>query len=264
MELQIAFLFTGIFIIIAGIFRIRKLSDYTYLRNRLEDTYAIDDVDLSGTTEYTNCFAQEWVYDSVTLRKHGKIGNAFQSRLFNNTLSVAIVIGFVLGLISIIIGVLFIHGIQSIGMAIFVIAVGLAVVVGPGEPRVSEDLLKAMLNVEYRKLCENDYPYVVLAVNSIKKWGIITLILGGVFVLITPFAESVPTSLAWGLAFVSELLFWQPALFLMEISAILAIFYLASIIPILIFLITKIFSTLRQRVSRQIFDQEEEEMYEKF
>ena len=263
MELQIAFFVIGIIIIIAGIFRIRKLSDYAYLKNRLEDTYAIDDVDLSGKTEYTNCFAQEWVYESTTLRKHGRVGNAFQSNLFSNTLSVAIVIGLVMGLISVIIGVLFIHGVQSFGMAIFVIAVGLAVVVGPGEPRVSEDLLRAMLNAEYRKLCENDYPYVVVAVNSIKKWGIITIILGGVFLLITPFAESVPTSLAWILAYVSDLLFWQPALFLMEISAVIAILYLASIIPILIFLITKIFSTLRRLLSRQIFEQEEE-MYEKF
>jgi hypothetical protein len=263
MELQIAFFATGVLIIIVGIFRLRNLSRYTYLRNRLEDTYAIDDIDLSGKTEYTNCFAQEWVYETTTLRKHGRVGSAFQSQLMSNTLSIAIVIGLFMGLVSVIIGMLFIRGIEAIGMAVLVIAVGLAIILGPGEPRVSEDLLKAMLAVEYRRLCENDYPYIVVAVNSIKKWGLITLFVGIAFIMITPFAEAVPLSLAWFLSFVSDIFFWQPALFLMEISAPIAIIYLASIIPILMYLVTKIFATLRKKLSRQIFNHEEE-MYEEF
>lgn len=264
MELQIAFLFTGIIVICAAIYRLRRLSDYTYLRDRLQDTYFIEEIDLSGETEYTNCFAQEWVYESITIRKHGRMGNAFQSHLMTNTLIAAIWIGLFMGLISVFIGLIFIEGIQVFGMAIFIVAIGIALVVGPGEPRISEDLLKAMLSVEYKKLCENDYPYVVVAVQSIKKWSYVTLVCGVLFLIATPFAESTPVAIAWILSVISNLLFWGPATFLLEISVILAIIYIALIVPVVLLVVTKSISFLRKHFTSKQTVFEDEEMYEEF
>jgi hypothetical protein len=263
MELQIAFLVTGILVIGVAIYRTRRLSDYSYLRDRLQDTYAIEDIDLSGNTEYANCFAQEWVYDSLSTRKHGRMGKAFQSYLMNSTLIAAIWIGLFMGLISVIVGLLFIEGIQLFGMAIFVVAIGLGLAVGPGEPRISEDLLQAMLEVEYKKLCENDYPYVVVAVSSIRKWSAITFICGILFLVASPFAESIPVTIAWLLSFISDVLFWGPAIFLLEISVIIAIIYIAIIVPLVFIIIAKGASFLRKQISSEqtTFD---DEMYEQF
>ncbi len=247
MELQIAFLVTGILIVAVAIFRIRKIPEFSAFQTRLEETYDVTEIDLSGETEYTNCFAHEWVYDNMTIRKHGRMGNAFQSYLMSNTLAAAIWIGLLMGMISVIVGFLFIEGIQTLGVAIVVFMAGILVMIGPGEPRVSEELLDALIAAEYSRLCKNDFVYVKIAVDSIKKWGIINLMIGISCIAIFPVGDLVPSAIAWSIAAFSNLLLWGPAFFLADFSLLLALLYLAGVIPFLIYLFTRIIAMISKR-----------------
>ncbi|MGY5874714.1 MAG: hypothetical protein RTU30_03115 [Candidatus Thorarchaeota archaeon] len=248
MELQIAFLVIGILVIVVGIWRSRKILRHREIMTRLEETFDVHDIDLSGDSEYASCFSQEWVYDNMTLKTHGRAGTAFQSHLTNNTLIAAIWIGLAMGLASMMIGMLFISALRTLGVAVVVIAVGILIILGPGDPRVSEDLLVAIEAERFARLTKNDYPYVKVANNTVLKWVILTMIVGFGFVAISPWGDLVPTVMAGLVAGFTTYVIWQPALILSEISFPLALIYMTAIIPIFVYVVPKLLIKLVRAV----------------
>ena len=162
----------------------------------------------------------------------------------DNTLLAVFVLGIILSASSMLIAVIFLTSIISIGAATAVIFVGLLVIMGPSEPKTSELLLNAIHKRDLEDLKKEDYVYVKLAVESIKKWLIISVCIGISFIAISPWAELLPDLFAFLVAFVSEYLIWNPALILIEVWFPLALLYITLIPVLLCYLIPKRISSI--------------------
>ena len=131
---------------------------------------------------------------------------------------------------------------------VVVVGMGLLVIVGPGDPRTSEDLLLAIETVDFEKLSKNDLPYVTVANSIVFKWVIITIAIGILFVAISPWGEIVPTGLAGIVAAFTTYVIFQPALFLSEISFPIALMYMAAVFPALLYGIPKLLITIIRKI----------------
>lgn len=240
MEYTIGLFITGLFILVCTLYRRRKMAIHQKLQQNLEETYDVSNLDLSGNTQYARCYSHKWVIDNVTKKSHSKIGSLFQDHLANNTLLAAIWIGIIVGTSSIIIVLLFIESMRTIGTVVVIFILGALIALGPGGPRYSENLLDAVLNNEITDLNAHDFVYVKIANDTIRKSVIINASLGLLFILISPWAEMLPTLLALGIAFVTVYLIWEPALVLMNIHLALALVYVASFIGVFGFVCVKL------------------------
>lgn len=240
MEYTIGLFITGLFILVCTLYHRRKIATHQKLQQNLEETYDVSSLDLSGNTQYARCYSHKWVMDNITRKSHSKIGSLFQDHLANNTLLAAIWIGIIVGSSSIIITLLFIQSMRAIGTVIVIFILGVLIVLGPGGPRYSENLLDAVLNNEITELNAHDFVYVKIANDTIRKSVIINASLGLLFILISPWADMLPTLLAMGIAFVTVYLIWEPAIVLMNIHIALALLYVAGFIGVFGFVCLKL------------------------
>jgi len=240
MEYTIGLFITGMFILVFTLYRTRKISIHQKLQQNLEETYDVSSLDLSGNTRYARCYSHTWVIDNVTRKTHSKIGSMFQDHLANNTLLAAIWIGMIVGSSSVIITLLFIESMRTIGTVIVIFILGVLIVLGPGGPRYSENLLDAVLKNEITELNAHDFVYVKIANDTIRKSVIINASLGLLFILVSPWADMLPVLLAQGIAFVTVYLVFEPAVALMNIHIALALIYIAGFIGVFGFVCLKL------------------------
>jgi len=240
MDYTIGLFITGLFILGSAFYRRRKIAIHQKLQQDLEETYDVSNLDHSGNTRYARCYSHKWVIDNITRKSHSKIGSLFQDYLANNTLLAAIWIGIIVGISSVIIALLFIESIRSIGTVVVIFILGALIALGPGGPRYSENLLDAVLNNEITELNAHDFVYVKIANDTIRKSVLVNTTLGLLFILISPWADMLPTLLALGIAFVTVYLIWEPALVLMNIHIALALLYVAGFIGVFGFVCLKL------------------------
>lgn len=252
MEIPISLVFSGILILLVTLWRARNIKTYFKFRRKFEDTFDVQDIDLSGETEYTHCFSHEWVRDNVVRRKHSKLGNTLQDHLTYNTLSATIWIGLFAGMVSLIIGVILVQSLVVIGSAAFVIMFGALIALGPGDPKVSDELLQALQKTEFEKLNEEDYSYVALAIASIRKWLIISSFIGVAFLMLAPVGDTLPWFLGFVIATFTNYLIWIPTNAIAEFSFPLALLYMASVLPILMYVVPKLIQVaIRKRSGKK-------------
>ncbi|MHA1613522.1 MAG: hypothetical protein ACTSYJ_01680 [Candidatus Thorarchaeota archaeon] len=240
MEYTIGLFITGLFILVSTIYRMRKRAVHQRLQQTLEEAYDVSNLDLSGNTQYAHCYSNKWVMDNITTKSHSKIGSLFQDHLANNTLLAVMWIGIIVGISSVIITLLFIESMRTIGTVIVIFILGVLIVLGPGGPRYSENLLDALLKSDITELNAHDFVYVKIANDTIRKSVIINASLGLLFILISPWADMLPILLAQGIAFVTVYLIWEPAVVLMNIHIALALLYIASFIGVFGFVCMKL------------------------
>ena len=240
MEIPISLAFSGILILLVTLWRARNIKTYFEFRRKFEDTFDVQNIDLSGETEYTHCFSHEWVRDNIVRRKHNKLGNTLQDHLTYNTLAATIWIGLFAGTITLIIGVILVQSLVVIGSAVFVIMFGALIALGPGDPKASDELLQALQKTEFDKLNKEDYSYVALAVTSIRKWLIISGLIGVAFLMLAPVGDLLPWVLGFVIATFTNYLIWIPTNAIAEFSFPLAILYMASVLPILMYVVPKL------------------------
>ncbi len=240
MEIPISLAFSGMLILLVSLWRARNFRGYSEFRRKFEDMHDVQDIDLTGDTEYTHCFSYEWVRDNVVRRKHGKLGNALQDHLTYNTLTAAMWIGFFAGAVSLIIGVILVQSLVAIGSATFIIMFGALIALGPGNPKVSDELLQALQKTEFDMLNIEDYSYVALAVTSIRKWLIISGVLGVAFLTLAPVGDLLPWFLAYAIATFTSYVIWGPTHAIAKFSLPLALLYMASVLPILMYVVPKL------------------------
>ncbi len=245
MELTIALLLTGILVLAFNLYRTRRLLSYARLYEYLKDTYNVTDIDLSGSTEYTHCYSYEWIFENLTRKKSGRIGNAIQRHLADNTLSMGMFLAFLIGIAGMAIGFVFLVSTIFTGTAFVVFLIGLALAIGPGNPRFSEQLLDELVRQDLTNLNHEDYVYVVLARRSISTWIKISSLVGGLFIVAAPWGESLPSILAFVVSSFAIFFLLEPAIRISEFSVPLAILYLFVVPVILLIVIPK---TIYQRV----------------
>lgn len=250
MEFTIGFLITGAFILLVTLYRSRKVRIHTSLQHQIHETYDTSGLDLSGNTQYASCYSHSWVMDNITKKSHSRFGSMLQDHLANNTLLAGIWIGLVVGLSSMLLTFLLVQSLRAIGTVIVIFIVGFMIAVGPSGPRYSEDLLDAVNENEIDELNAQDFVYVKIANDTIKRSILINTTLVILFLVLAPWGDMLPSLLAQGIAIVTVNLIWDPALFLLEYNFAAAFFYIAAFIGIS--------SLICFRLGQRLFSQEEE------
>ena len=240
MEITIALLVTGLFILLFTMFRLRKYREYQELQNQLSKTYDVTRLDLNGDTQYASCFSHDWVMKNITKKSHSRLGSILQDYLADSTLIAGMGIGFVIFISSILLTLLFVESLRAVGSIIFIFLVGVLVAVGPGDPRYAENLLDAVLENEKKELNAQDFVYVKIANETIKRFAILNIIIAALLIAISPWGDMLPYLLAQGIALFTAKIIWEPALLLLEYNVGFALFYIAGIIGISSFVCFKI------------------------
>jgi len=248
MELPISVAATGALIVLTAVWRARNIRSYRKFQENLEMTVDVANLDLSGQTEYTNCYSHQWVIENMYLKKHSRIGRSFQEQLMEDTLVTVLWFGLALGLVSMFIGVFLISSLLVVGSAVGVFAAGALIIVGPGSPRDSEELLAALIEVGPSQLCREDYPYVRIAVASMVRWTVFTFTIGIAFLMVSPWADMFPEIVALVISAFTENLLYTPALILSEIWVPLAFVYMATAIPLFLVIVPKIVLDVLKRM----------------
>ena len=236
MELAISLLITGIIIVIFTFWRGRRLTLYKGLQDKLHGTYDTENLDLSGNAQYTNCRSYEWVLENITRKKPSKIGGIVQQYLMDNTLLAGVFLAFIIGLAGMIIGFLFILSIITTGTVITILLIGLMVIIGPGNPRTSEELIMDLLKEDLADLNKEDFVYVSIGIKSIQQWLLISLTIGAGFIVLAPWGETLPQTAALIIATFAEYVLWAPAIYISTLSIPIAILYL-FFMPVLLLVI---------------------------
>jgi hypothetical protein len=247
MEIPLAFGVTGFILLLATGIRLRKYFSYRDFQERLRDRVNTENMDFSGETEYSRCFAHRWLMENVMLRKHGKFGQLFQSYLMYNTLSATLWLSMI-GVVVLILYLFFIHAIMVIGFAIAIFFIGGLLVVGPSTPHISSLFLADIINTDIENLNEEDFVYVKLANESILQWVFVSTFFGFSFIIVAPWGDSIPMFLAGSIATFTAIFIIAPATMIAEFSLPIAIVYVASVLPIFMICIAKSLHIIRKKI----------------
>ena len=250
MEYTIGLLVTGVFILIVTLYRMRKMRSHRQLQHQLHDAYDVTGLDVSGNTRYASCYSHTWVMDNIAKQSHSRFGAMLQDHLANNTLLAGIWIGIIVGSSSMLLTLFLVQSLRAMGTVIVIFIVGLMIAVGPSNPRSAEDLLDAVIVNEIDDLNAQDFVYVKIANDTIKRSVLVNVTLAVLFIVLAPWGGMLPSLLAEGIAIITVNLIWEPALILLEFHFAAALLYIAFFIGISSF----VFFRLGQRM----FNQEEE------
>ncbi len=110
---------------------------------------------------------------------------------------------------------------------------------GPGGPRYSENLLDAIVKNEINELNAQDFVYVKIANDTIKRSVIINTTLALMFIIVAPWGGMLPSLLAQGIAVFTVNIIWEPALALLNFNIALSIVYIAGVIGFMSFVCLK-------------------------
>jgi hypothetical protein len=246
LELNIAFAAIGILIIINTLWRLRKLEAYSRLMGSIAREFDVKNVDFSGKTKYTDCISHEWIIDNSVRKKHSRLGLMFQEHLFNSTLAAALWVGYAIGIgYAVILALIFTRSIETVGLSIVVFVFGFFILLGPGSVKISEELLDELMKHEAEELCVADYVYTAISFSTVKNWLVKSGILGIVVLVVSPFANLIPTSLAAAVSIFTVFVVWNPGLFLAQIWYPLALIYMAGILPAIFIVIWTALSRFR-------------------
>jgi hypothetical protein len=232
MEYIIGLLITGSFILLVALYRLRKVRQHHGLQHQIQEAYDVSNLDLSGNTRYASCYSHDWVMNNISKKSHSRIGAMLQDHLANNTLLAGMWIGLIVGTSSMLLTLLLVQSLRTIGTVIVIFVVGALIALGPGGPRYSEGLLDAVMKNQIENLNAQDFVYVKLANDTIRRAIIANIVLASVFIITAPWGDMLPTLLAQGVAVFTVNLIWEPAFFLLNINIAFALIYIASVIGI--------------------------------
>ncbi|MHA2024828.1 MAG: hypothetical protein ACW98U_02910 [Candidatus Thorarchaeota archaeon] len=231
-EYMIGLLSTGVFILIVTLYRMRKMRSHRRLQHQLRNTYDISGLDDSGKTRYVSCYSHTWVMDNITKKTHGRFGAMLQDHLANNTLLAGIWIGLIVGLSSMLLTFLLVQSLRAIGTVIVIFIVGFMIALGPSGPRYSEELLDAVMANEIDELNAQDFVYVKISNDTIKRSVLVNATLAVLFIVLAPLGAMLPSLLAQGIAIITVNMIWEPALFLLNFHFAAALAYIAAFLGI--------------------------------
>lgn len=250
MEYTIGLLITGSFILLVTLYRLRKFRQHRVLQHQIQDTYDVSNLDVSGNTRYVSCYSHTWVMDNISTKSHSKIGAMMQDHLANNTLLAGIWIGLVVGTSSMLLTLLLVQSLRAIGTVIVIFLVGAMIALGPSGPRYSENLLDAVMANQIDDLNAQDFVYVKIANDTIRRAAIVNVVLASAFIIISPWGDMLPILLAQGVALFTVFLIWEPAKLLLDVNIAVALLYIAGVIGVSSFVCLKL--------GQRLISQEEE------
>ena len=250
-EIMVSLAATGAIVLVSAFGRLRYFGKYWTLKRTLEDSFGVSDVDISGRTEYSNCFSQQWVIDNMTKTRHGRVGDWFQRQMMYSTLTTLIWFGILVGSLGFLIGLFIVSALLLAGGAILLFFFGSLIAVGPGGPKYSEELLLALTEINQEEYRKGDYAYLRVALKSITLWTILSFIIGGTFLLSAPYGTLIFDIMGSAFLVFGDALLWGPMFTLFEVWPPIGVIYISLVTP-LIFIIFPLFFYLLYRRMRQM------------
>ena len=248
MHYSLAFLISGIIVLIYTVWRNRERRVFTEFQNRLRMSRDVEGLDLSGETPYTDCYAHEWIMDNVVRKRHGRLGLKVQEKLRDNPIFGVMSITLLLGSAAMVIGTVLIVSIIMFGPPILILAGTVLILIGPGNVKMSEELLKALLAQDFERLNSEDYAYVALSNRQIKVWIRTSMVIGVVFLALAPVGDLLPIFVGETIGAFVGLVLIQPALTLANTSFVLSLAYIVVLMVVVFYFIPKaIITSIKNR-----------------
>ena len=247
-EMIVSLAVTGAIILISAFGRLRYFGRYWTLKKTLEASFDVSDVDLSGRTEYANCFSQRWVIDNMTRTKHGRIGGWFQRQMMYSTLLTVIWFGILIGSFGFIFGIFIVSAFMLLGGALLIFSFGALIAVGPGGPKYSEELLLALAVLNQDEYKKGDYAYLRVALKSVTIWTILSLIIGSVFLVSAPYGTLLFDTIGVAVLLFGDALLWGPMFGLFEVWPPLGVLYISLMTPFIFIIIPLIVYLIYRRI----------------
>jgi hypothetical protein len=222
--------------------------DATHFLEKIESEYGPQSVDLSGHTSYPGCFSQEWVFDNITTRRYGRLFTFINDFLLDNTLGGFMFLALVVFFIPLFLWFTLLSIPPEYWTAVGGAFVGVLVIYGTGGPQTSQELVNAVRTTGYDEINENDYVYLLIAQKQLFRSVVLRVVMGIGFIALVPAAVDVPVAFALSVAWIAYFIIWGPVTFLEPINLLLALVYVAAVIPVLLVTIGKIITVAIGRV----------------
>jgi hypothetical protein len=239
---------TGAIVLISAFGRLRYFGKYWTLKRTLEGSFDVSDVDISGRTEYANCFSQQWLIENMTKTKHGRIGGWFQRQLMYSTLMTIIWFGILLGSIGLLLGLFIVSALLLLGGALLIFFFGSLIALGPGGPKYSEELLLALTALNQDEYKIGDYAFLRVALKSVTLWTTISFIVGGTFLVSAPYGTLLFDIIGEAFLVFGDALLWGPMFVLFGVWPPLGILYVSLVTPFIFLIIPLIFYIMYRRL----------------
>lgn len=246
-ELSIILALSGILLVMSALLRLRKVGQFRSLGKTLEKKFDVKGLDLSGRTDYSDCFSHDWYIRYMTGTQHGRIGEWFQRQLMDRTIATFLWFGVILGSAASLIGLLLFSSLRLLQVGALVLFFALLLIMGSGGVSISEQLLTALLRAKQEEYRRDDYAYVTVAIRTIMTWGLFSLVVGAVFLVSAPFDTLLFDVLGTGIMLFGDALLWGPMLALFVVWAPLGVIYISLVIPFIFIIIpVAIYSAYRR------------------
>lgn len=230
----------GIAIIIVSVHRGRKIVGFRGLLQFLEKAAKDSNLDAIGNTSYPDSISHQWLMKSAVSYRPGRMKMWFREQVDNNTIVMFSVFAFLMFTSSMLITSILISSVILTGIQAGIFLVGALIIIGTGDPRMSESLLDKLERTEKTELSERDFPYAQIANRAVIRSLMMTIMLGFVFTISSLWIDAIIQFLAYGVAWFSYAAVINPATAIAQFNMGIAMFYITAVIPFLMYSSLKI------------------------
>ncbi len=235
-----ALLAAGSMVIAVSLLRARKLAYFSALLSRFEESFDLSQIDTSGRTEYTRCFSHRWLFDKIPMKDSHRLVELIRDKVNESPLLGFLLVAIFLFSSSLILILISLGAVSVLGISLPILTAGVIVSLGPGTLNTSKSLLQAIYAQWPTTLVEEDYVYAKIAHETMRNWQIISYSIGGAFLLLAPFGESIGIVVAYLVAQVTLFALWNPALYLLEYWAVFSVLYLVGAVAFITLSVTRL------------------------
>ncbi len=247
-ELTLLLAISGILLVMSALLRLRRLRQYRALSASLEKRFDVTGLDLSGRTEYADCFSHDWYVRHMTQTQHGRIGEWFQRQMMDRTEATFLWFSLILGSAAMLVGMLIFSSLRLLQAGFFVLFVAILLIMGSGGVSISDQLLSALLKVKQEDYRRDDYPYVSVGIRIVKTWTIFSLAVGVVFLVSAPFDTLLFDVVGTVIMLFGNAVLWGPMLVLFGVWLPLGVIYISLVVPFIFIIIPLALYTVYQRI----------------
>lgn len=234
--------------VVSALLRLRSAGKYRALRATLEKKFDVSGLDLSGRTEYSDCFSHDWYVKYMIGTQHGRLGEWFQRQMMDRTVATFLWFSMILGSAAMIFGLLLFSSLRLLQAGFVVLFFAALLIIGSGGVNISEHLLGALLRIKEEEYRRDDYPYMRIAMRTIMTWGVFSLFVGIVFLASAPFDTLLLDVVGGAIMLFGNAFLWGPMLTLFEVWAPLGVLYISLVVPFIFIIIPLAIYSLYQRI----------------
>lgn len=230
----------GITILAVSLYRGSKIARYNRTIGSLLQSAREAGIDSSEETSYPESFSHQWLMQSAIVDRPGKIKTWFRNLVDGNTIVIFSLFAFLMFSSAMLITSILVSSVILTGIRTGILLSALIVIIGTNDPKMSAGLLKSIEDSDSKEISGKDYPYALIAKKTVFRSVMITTALGILFITVSPWINIIIQGIAYGVAWFTYAAILYPATLMAQFNMGLAMFYIASVLPFIIYAILKI------------------------